>query len=204
VTLEAAYFDRLYGESTDPWSFRSRPYEVRKRALTMACLPEERYSTVFEPGCAIGVLTSDLALRSDHVVAMDISAGALAIAAQSAPANVELRLGAVPADWPVQSFALVVLSELGYYLDAQDCSRLGRLAAASGRDLLMAHWRHPVDDYPLAGDHVHQILATESRRAGMSRLVQHTEDDFLLEVWSHDPMSVAMRTGVPHQSRADQ
>src|ERR1700733_7645108 len=98
MTLQAPYFDRLYRDERDPWGFRSRPYEVRKRALTLACLPEAHYSTAFEPGCSIGVLTSDLAARSDEVLSMDLSALALASARESVPPNVELRQGAVPAD----------------------------------------------------------------------------------------------------------
>lgn len=200
MTLKAPYFDRLYGSRPDPWEFRSRPYEIRKRALTLACLPSLHYSTVFEPGCSIGVLTSDLASRGDRVLSMDLSALALASAGETVPPNVELRQGAVPEDWPAESFELVVLSEVGYYLDSGDCRRLGERAAAGARDLVAVHWRHPVDDYPLSGDEVHRILAETSARVGMTHLVEHAEHDFLLDVWSHDARSVAVRTGVPHQS----
>ena len=168
--------------------------------MTLACLPALRYSTTFEPGCSIGVLTSELASRSDRVLSMDLSALALASAAQSVPPNVELRQGAIPGDWPAESFELVVLSEVGYYLDPGDCRRLGELAAAGATDLVIVHWRHPVDDYPLSGDEVHRILAKTSTRAGMTRLVEHAEHDFRLDVWSHDARSVALRTGVPHQA----
>ena len=61
MTLKAPYFDRLYGSRPDPWDFRSRPYEIRKRASRWPVFPSAHYSTVFEPGCSIGVLTSDLA-----------------------------------------------------------------------------------------------------------------------------------------------
>jgi Nodulation protein S (NodS) len=199
MTLQAPYFDRLYRDERDPWGFRSRPYEVRKRALTLACLPEAHYSTAFEPGCSIGVLTSDLAARSDEVLSMDLSALALASARESVPPNVELRQGAVPAEWPTESFELVLLSEVGYYLDAPDCRRLGQRAAGSATDLVAVHWRHPVEDYPLSGDEVHRILAGSCSAAGMTHLVEHVEDDFRIDVWSHDARSVALRTGVPHQ-----
>ena len=160
MTLQAPYFDRLYEVKPDPWDFRSRPYEVRKRALTLACLPEAHYSTAFEPGCSIGVLTSDLAARSDEVLSMDLSALALGIGQGGRAAQCRTSpQGAVPADWPTESFELVVLSEVGYYLDAHDCRRLGQRAAASSTDLVAVHWRHPVDEYPLSGDEVHRILA---------------------------------------------
>ncbi len=186
MTLEAPYFDRLYSVEPDPWEFRSRPYEIRKRSLTLACLPSPHYSTTFEPGCSIGVLTSDLASHSDRVLSMDLSTLALASAAQTVPPNVELRHGSVPSDWPDESFDLIVLSEVGYYLKADDCRRLGARAAAGSTDLIVVHWRHPVDDYPLSGDEVHQILAETNARAGMTHLVEHIELDFRLDVWSHD------------------
>jgi hypothetical protein len=200
MTLQATYFDRLYRAAPDPWDFRSRSYEIRKRALTLACLPEAHYSTAFEPGCSIGVLTSDLAARSDQVLSMDLSALALAVARETVPPNVELRRGAVPGDWPAESFELVVLSEVGYYLDARDCRRLCQRAAVGSMDLVAVHWRHPVDDYPLSGDEVHRILADACLEAEMTHLVEHVEDDFRLDVWSQDARSVALRTGVPHQA----
>jgi hypothetical protein len=135
---------------------------------------------------------------------MDLSGLALAFAAETVPSNVELRQGAIPGDWPKESFELVVLSEVGYYLDADDCRRLGELAAAGSKDLVMVHWRHPVDDYPLSGDDVHRVLAETSSQADMTHLVEHVEHDFRLDVWSHDPRSVALRTGVPHQSPAQE
>lgn len=199
MTLQTPYFDRLYRAAQDPWDFRSRPYEIRKRALTLASLPELHYSSAFEPGCSIGVLTADLAARSDEILSMDLSALALALARETVPPNVELRQGAVPDDWPAESFELVLLSEVGYYLDARDCRRLGQRAAAGSRDLVAVHWRHPVDDYPLSGDEVHRNLAESCSAAGMTHLVEHVEDDFRLDVWSHDARSVALRTGVPHQ-----
>ena len=73
-------------------------------------------------------------------------------------------------------------------------------AAGSATDLVAVHWRHPVEDYPLSGDEVHRILAASCSAAGMTHLVEHVEDDFRIDVWSHDPRSVALRTGVPHQA----
>ena len=196
MTLQASYFDRLYEFEPDPWDFRSRPYEVRKRALTLACLPEAHYSTAFEPGCSIGVLTSDLAARSDEVLSMDLSALALASAREAVPPNVELRQGAVPADWPTESFELVVLSEVGYYLDRDACGLLADRAMSSTQDLIAVHWRHPVREYPLTGDEVHAVLDDAAQARGLARLVSHVEADFRLDVWSSDSRSVATRGGL--------
>jgi hypothetical protein len=50
-----------------------------------------------------------------------------------------------------------------------------------------------VDDYPLSGDDVHAAIR---RRAGLTRLAVHVEEDFILEVFSPDGRSVAERTGL--------
>ncbi len=196
MSLSREYFDDLYRTNADPWRFRSRPYETRKRALTLASLPDDHYGTVFEPGCSIGMLTAGLAMRSDRVCAMDISPLALGTAAREVPANVELRRGAVPADWPADHFDLVVLSEMGYYLTPESCAEMARLAAAGAGDVVVVHWRHPVPEYPLTGDDVHDLVAVAALQAGMARLVGHEEEDFRLDVWSHDRRSVAERTGL--------
>lgn len=199
MSLDRAYFDRLYEADADPWAFRTRDYEARKRALTLACLPDRHYGSCFEPGASIGTLSADLARRCDRVLAMDISAAALREAGPGRPPNVQLRRGAVPRDWPDERFDLVVLSEVGYYLDADECAVMVSLAVHRARDLVAVHWRHPVAEYPLTGDQVHAILAEAAADAGMHRLVDHREDDVRLDVWSHDARSVAERTGVPVQ-----
>jgi Nodulation protein S (NodS) len=198
MSLDGSYFDRLYEAEDDPWHFRTRDYEARKRKLTLACLPDRHYGTCFEPGAALGVLSAELATRCDQVLAMDISAAALHLA-EGLPKNVLLRQGGVPGDWPDGSFDLVVLSEVGYYLDRGDCVELTRLAVLNSHDLVAVHWRHPVGEYPLSGDEVHELLDEAALGAGMHRLVDHREEDLRLDVWSHDARSVAERTGVPHQ-----
>ena len=197
MTLPGSYFDGMYESSDDPWAFRSRWYEARKRDVSLSALPRAAYGSVFEPGCAIGSLTSGLAERSNRVLAMDVSEAALGFAAGVVPDHVTLVRGSVPDDWPDGHFDLTVVSEIGYYMDLGACQRLARLAVSSAAELLAVHWRHPVEDYPLDGDAVHRILAEAAERAGMARLVGHLETDFRLDVWAHDHRSVARRTGVP-------
>jgi hypothetical protein len=196
VTLRRGYFERLYGDDDDPWGFRTRWYEARKRRLTMAALPDERYGSVFEPGCSIGLLTAELAGRCDHLLAMDISAKALQQAQLEVPSRVELRHGGVPSDWPAGHFDLTVLSEVGYYLDERDCRRLAELAVTSARDVIAVHWLHPVGDYPLTGDEVHRIISDSADAHGLARVASHIETDLRIEVWSTDHRSVAARTGL--------
>ena len=196
MSLPQTYFDRLYAGDPDPWRFATRAYEARKRALTMAALVSERYRRVFEPGCSIGLLTAELSERADAVVAMDVAEASLRQARDRHLPNVTFRQGALPAAWPDGWFDLAVISEVGYYLDLDDCRRLGRLAFASADEVVAVHWRHDVEDYPIGGDDVHAILAAAAEDAGARRLVAHVEDDLLLDVWSRDGRSVATRTGL--------
>jgi SAM-dependent methyltransferase len=194
VTLPGGYFDGVYAGSTDPWGFTSRWYEQRKRALTMAALPALSYGTGLEVGCSIGVLTADLAERVEDLTAVDPSPVALAEARARVPDRVRLVRGLVPGDWPRGTYDLVVLSEVGYYLDPDDLGRLLDLVErdlAPGGTVLACHWRHPVADYPQSGDAVHEALAR------WPRLSRTEEEDFLLDVLvPGGAPSVARRAGL--------
>jgi hypothetical protein len=196
MTLSSEYFEDIYTQHHDPWGFRTRWYEVRKRALTLAALTRDRYGSAFEPGCSIGVLTGALAGRSDELLAMDISSKALEQAAPGLPTNVRLQRGSVPDDWPDRHFDLIVLSEVGYYLDHFDCRRLAKLAAGSADELVAVHWRHPVTDYPLTGDEVHDHIRVSAQEAGLTWVVAHREADLRVDVWTRDHRSVAARSGL--------
>ena len=63
MSVDSRYFEGLFARDQDPWAFRQRWYEQRKRAITLASLPRRHYRSIFEPGCANGCLlyTSDAA-----------------------------------------------------------------------------------------------------------------------------------------------
>lgn len=201
TTLGTDYFDQLYASSPDPWGFATRWYETRKYALTLALLPAERYRDAFEPGCSIGVLTQLLAPRCDRLLACDGAAAAVrgAAARTAQLPNVRLQRAVIPHDWPPGKFDLIVFSEILYYFAGDDLSRVLSLAVAalrSGGTLLTVHWRHPVAEYPRSGDEVHQAVADQ---AGLARLVDHREPDFLAEVYIRGdgpPLSVAQASGL--------
>jgi LmbE family N-acetylglucosaminyl deacetylase len=192
--LAGDYFERIYERRDDPWGYLDRWYEQRKRDATLAALPSERYEHALEIGCSIGVLTDLLAERCADLLAIDVSAVAVERARERVGdrARVEQRdaTDALPAG-PVD---LVVLSEVGYYFgDALDGVLADAAAVLSPTgDLVACHWRHPVGDYPLSGDEVHDRIAA----LGLARLVRHEEEDFLLEVWSADARSVGRREGL--------
>lgn len=199
ASLTREFFDDFYGDAPDPWGFETRWYEERKRALTMACLPAERFVSAYEPGCSIGVLTAALARRCDRLLATDISQAPLRIArARLAGATgVRFEQRRVPQEWPTAQFDLVVLSEIGYYCDAADLALLVQKAAScltADGVLVACHWRHPVAEYPLRGDDVHDALRSQS---GLVMLAEHRETDFLLEVYVRPPgTSVAGAAGL--------
>lgn len=193
MSLPPAYFEAIYARSPDPWGFRSRWYEARKQALVAACLQSERYSRVFEPGCSVGVMTASLAARADHVTAMDIAPRALDLAQATVPANVSLIEGQVPDDWPDGRFDLIVISELAYYLEPGECGHLAELASRAAGELVVVHWRHPVADYPLRGDAVHEIFADAAATEGLHQLLAHAEPDFRIDTWTRDPRAIAQR-----------
>lgn len=199
-SMTGADFDRFYAESgEDPWGFTDRWYEQRKRAITLASLPRERFGRAFEPGCSIGVLTEMLAPRCAELIATDVSDAAVAHARRRTARfdQVSVSRGAVPAQWPDGEFELVVLSEVGYYCGPVDLDRLATVAAASlTREgmILACHWRHRVQEYPLSGDQVHERLRAQP---GLALLAQHTEEDFVLDVLVRRPaVSVARATGL--------
>jgi hypothetical protein len=65
-------FASLFREYDDPWKYSTSWYEPRKRDVTLASLPRQRYVSGFEPACAMGVLTLDLAKRCDRLLSCDI------------------------------------------------------------------------------------------------------------------------------------
>ncbi|MGU3665294.1 SAM-dependent methyltransferase [Methylobacterium sp. A49B] len=155
-TLPDDYFAGIYASDPDPWRFTSSPYERDKYAATLAALPQARYRSAFEPACSIGVFTRALSERCERLLATDLVPAAVQ-AAQARCADrphVEIRQGAVPADWPPGRFDLIVLSEFLYFLAPRDLTELVRLvgeAVEPDGDIVLVHWLGETD-YPQSGD----------------------------------------------------
>jgi cyclopropane fatty-acyl-phospholipid synthase-like methyltransferase len=185
MSTPTEFFDRLYEGSADPWRMSTSWYEARKYALTIASLPRQHYRRGFEPGCSVGVLTELLAGRCDALVAADVAAAAVATASQRVAGlrHVEIQQLRIPAEWPSGGFDLIVLSEIGYFLSAEDLQRLVRQSIDSldaDGALAAVHWRHPVQESPLNGDAVHAVIAADAR---LERVAHHEEPDFLIDVF---------------------
>ncbi len=192
------YCETQYRNNRDPWSFRTRWYEKRKRALILACLPASHYHRVYEPGCANGELLAALAGRSDEIIGSEGVKAAALLAKKRVEnfSNARVVQGWIPEDFPAGAFDLIVFGEIGYYLSLNDLldsiKRMDR-ALFRGGTLVACHWRHPIAGCPLSGDSIHHAI---NRRISLGPLVHHLEADFVLDVWSTDRRSVAAREGL--------
>lgn len=166
TSLPPSYFDELYTADLDPWQFETSDYERGKYAATLAALPRDRYARTLEVGCSIGVLTRQLAERCDMLVGLDASAVALERARSRCRdlAHFDLRLAQVPNEWAEGTFDLILLSEVVYYLDADDVGRLVarvRDSLAEGGDVVLVHWTGETH-YPLTGDAAAELFIAGS------------------------------------------
>jgi SAM-dependent methyltransferase len=178
-----AYFDRMWTDD-DPWDQERRFSERRKFDITVASLPRPRYRRAFEPGCATGLLTRQLAGRCDRVVATDRHPHAVAVATTRAGAhpNVDVRVGRLPHDWPDGRFDLIVFSEVLYYLDAdsaQDCLSRAAVESTEQAHMVVVGYRPYVADHALRGDEVDALVEAH---AAWRTIVRHVESDFVLTV----------------------
>lgn len=179
------HFEALHRSSDDPWSVRTRWYERRKRAVTCAALPNERYARAFEIGCSNGELSALLAERCESLLSVDSAPTAVALAAErtAAEPNVRVQRMRVPEEWPEGPLNLVVVSEVAYYLAAdQWATTVDRIAGslAEGGHVVLCHWTGHADDFAQSGADAHASFA---ERTGLRTLVRHRDEEFVLEVF---------------------
>lgn len=185
-SIEPNWFEALYRDHGDPWAFETSPYERAKYDHTLASLPAGRFASALEVGCANGVLTERLAPRCDRLLAVDVSTTALAAAARRCAAlpQVSFEERQLPAQAPAGPLDLVLLSEVIYYWDGADLTRLAEWApraVRSGGHLLLVHWTGATD-YPKSGDD-----AIIELRTGLGDAVEvvreERRDEYRLDLW---------------------
>jgi SAM-dependent methyltransferase len=186
----AARFEAVYEKNRDPWGLETRFYERRKRALSIASLPRERYGRAFEIGCSIGVMTEEIAQRVDDLLAVDVSPRAVAEARGRlvSLAHVRAECQEVPHDWPSGLFELITVSEVGFFMGADGLKQaVGLTAASLAQDghVLLCHWRHPMSGWELNGDDVHRIFIEHS---GLKVICEHLERDFRIDVLARETL----------------
>ncbi len=151
-----AYFDALYERDPDPWEFATSEYEREKYDTTLAALPAGRVASALEVGCANGVFTQRLAARCDRLLALDGSSRAVDLARSRCAGlrqiSFEQRL--IPAQWPTGIYDLILLSEVLYFLDANDLAVTAARATeciAPGGCVVLVNWLGDTDT-TLTGD----------------------------------------------------
>ena len=184
----AADLDTLHAGSDDPWGFRTRWYERRKRALLLAALPRETFRSAWEMGCSNGELAAHLAPRCAHLLASDGNRRAteLATARLAESPHADAARLWLPADWPDGTFDLVVISKFASFLEREEFrDLLPRLARSLTVDGVFAacHWRHPVECGDLTGDEIHSTLDHE---LPWTLAATHVEPDWISRQLAHD------------------
>lgn len=186
-SLAPEYFEDVYNANEDPWNFASSEYEAAKYAATLDALPKNVYESAFEIGCSIGVLTEKLAARCQMLLAVDVNEKALSKARERCEnlPNVNLRRMQIPQEFPDQNFDLILISEVGYYLNKADWKKtfektLVRLKSSG--NVVLIHWTPTVHDYPQTGDAVHDSFAEWSEND--LRLIESLRaEKYRLDVW---------------------
>ncbi|HTZ42977.1 MAG TPA: SAM-dependent methyltransferase [Jatrophihabitans sp.] len=191
------YVRQMYAASDDPWRIADGFYERRKRQVLLACLPQERYASAFEPACAAGELSVLLAERCDRLLAADVAPRAVELTAARLAGRPGARAErlAVPQDWPAERFDLVVLSEFGYYLPRASWQRLVERAAAAlvgDWTVIACHWRSPFAERLIETDQLHEDLVAGLPGRHAVRLL---DEDFRLDVLTGRAGTVAERDG---------
>lgn len=153
---QAPHFEKLYRTNPDPWNFTTSAYEQQKYEATLAVLGISRFRSALEVGCSIGVLTERLGGRCDNVLGLDFVSAALAMArARCAPyPGVRIQQMQVPQQWPEGHFDLILFSEVLYFLNQGDLTKICAHAKRSilpGGLVLLVNYTGVTDD-PSSGD----------------------------------------------------
>ncbi|MEO6103738.1 MAG: class I SAM-dependent methyltransferase [Pseudoxanthomonas sp.] len=197
AACKSSYFDELY-HGDDPFGYRTRWYEERKRQILGATLPQRSFERGWEIGCSNGELTASLAARCRSLLATDLSRRAvdLARARNREHGHVQVECANHPKDWPGSSFDLIVLSEIGYYLEAEDLDEtIGKIQASLSADgvFVACHWLAPFDEAPLTGRQVHSRI---EQLLSLQLTYRYEDSDFLLEAWSSKKHTLAELEGL--------
>ena len=186
-SLDEKYFEDVYNAKDDPWDFTTSEYEAEKYAMTLRSLPRENYENVFEIGCSIGILTEKLAAKCAKILAVDVSEKALAQAwerCKNLP-QIDFQKMSVPQEFADDTFDLILISEVGYYLSPEDWQTAMEKSFAQLAEkgqIVLVHWLPPVHDYPQTGDEVHDSFA-EFAGDKMRKINERRTEKYRIDVW---------------------
>jgi SAM-dependent methyltransferase len=185
LSRDAAYFAALYAADPDPWNFSASAYERQKYEATIAALGGRHFSSAFEVGCSIGILTRMLAPRCAALLAADIVKTALDSARANCADMPQVRFAnlGVPGHWPAgETFDLILLSEMLYFLNPTDIVTLAGQAAASllpGGIILLVNYTGRIDE-PSSGDDAAEIFIAATRST-LGVTLQQREERFRID-----------------------
>jgi SAM-dependent methyltransferase len=182
--VPADYFVDLYKRETDPWHFRTSPYEQRKYETTLASLPRTLYENGLEIACSIGVFTNMLAHRCRRLLAVDVSPDALARAAYLCEAHKHVRFErrVMPRDYPHGMFDLTTVCEMGFYLSHDDLLALRENVVrhcAPNAHVILVHWTPPVNGHASTTEQVHEAFIES---ANLRHLLGFSRETYRLDL----------------------
>jgi SAM-dependent methyltransferase len=185
ASLGPGHFQRLYDAGSDPWRFRSSEYEQAKYRTTVASLGTRRFRFGFEAGCSIGVLTRLLAEHCDALLAVDIVEAPLAAARATCSDQPQVRFQQmqIPRQWPNETFDLIVLSEVLYFLSPTDITATADRVVATldqAGIVLLVNWCGRADD-PCTGDEAARIFMDRTSQS-LSVQAHHRTTDYRLDI----------------------
>lgn len=194
------YFSEMYSTDADPYQVESRWYEQRKIGLLMSALPSRHYQSAYEPGCGTGFLSIELAKRCTFLHISDASHEAMTTARTNVQriTNISCAVESLPTDWPghLGKFDLIIFSELLYFLDEDqlmDVISLSRLHLMPNGHIAVCNWKPDFAFRKLETDLISSVFKNQ---VSLYRIVHHEEADFILDVYSANPKSVASLEGI--------
>ena len=189
-TLTSEYFNRLYSDNNDPWNFENSHYEHEKYERSILALGERTYESTFEIGCSIGVLSEKLAQRTKKLLSIDISGIPINAAKERCAKldHVSFEVMDVSRNFPNENFDLIVMSEVGYYLEKENLLHVFNeinTHLLPGGNFLMVHWTSYVGDYPLTGKQVHLLFEqfAAGSEAGYSLKTKYVHENYELVLY---------------------
>ena len=189
------YFEDLYRHNSDPWGYDSHWYEARKRQICLALLTRPRYTKVLEVGCSNGHLSIHLAQRAEQLWCIDVSECAVQLASERLQEfkHVVVENRKIPEDYSIQKFDLILISEMAYYLSANELHQFIEKLKHSLNDdgeILCCHWRHEIQDFELNAEQVHQAF---QQHFPFHHYLSLNDPDFMIDVWTANTSSLAQQ-----------